>query len=454
MLPKVLSLLVRAKLTQALTGANARQQHQWLWRRTMERIGYLGLKRVLGLDKFLDEHFASRVVETETKEEASVDKSSVGSSQSTVIQQNATSYSTSDRAAAIDNRRNDQSRHEYRGVGGKKQQRHVDRENRSSSSNSKSSGTISDPHSILPPFIGIDYDSIILVNSEERLEEARRDILNQSVLGFDTESKPDLYATSKRSGPHLLQLSTSEKTYLFSFVNQKWSPMLNTSNSTITNSTGRVPTNGTISGQHKNMSEESTNLYGFKLSSLFNVGNETSHDNNKVEESHPMENPTTVPSSSVSPPLSPHRQKMKFRREMQDFLREVLQSSKITKVGFGLGDDRLLLLKNLQIDLRNDVDLSLLLRPHNTSNLVGVKTAVKVYLKQDFMKSKRITISNWGIPMESLKMNQILYAANDAYAALLVYQAWLLHKNGVASINHTSAGDVAYNGSEKLSSNS
>ena len=52
---------------------------------------------------------------------------------------------------------------------------------------------------------------------------------------------------------------------------------------------------------------------------------------------------------------------------------------------------------------------------------VGVKVAVAIVFKQRFRKSKRAATSNWR--EQHLSRQQILYAANDAYAALRVYNA-------------------------------
>jgi ribonuclease D len=49
-----------------------------------------------------------------------------------------------------------------------------------------------------------------------------------------------------------------------------------------------------------------------------------------------------------------------------------------------------------------------------------VRAAVGVVLGQAFRKSKRITTSNWAAP--NLSSQQLLYAANDAFAALRVME--------------------------------
>jgi ribonuclease D len=52
---------------------------------------------------------------------------------------------------------------------------------------------------------------------------------------------------------------------------------------------------------------------------------------------------------------------------------------------------------------------------------MGVKGAVAVLFNQRFMKSKKAATSNWA--NARLTESQLVYAANDAYAAIRVWQA-------------------------------
>ena len=52
---------------------------------------------------------------------------------------------------------------------------------------------------------------------------------------------------------------------------------------------------------------------------------------------------------------------------------------------------------------------------------MGVKGAVAVLFQQRFQKSKKAATSNWA--SERLSESQLLYAANDAYAAFRVWEA-------------------------------
>ncbi len=104
-----------------------------------------------------------------------------------------------------------------------------------------------------------------------------------------------------------------------------------------------------------------------------------------------------------------------------DFLRSVIESSEIVKVGFGLKSDRGPLRRKLGIRLGASVDLALAVRQLGYRQAVGVKAAVAIVLARRLRKSKSTATSNWALP--TLRPNQLLYAANDAYAALAVFDA-------------------------------
>ncbi|MCK9563711.1 MAG: 3'-5' exonuclease domain-containing protein 2 [Bacteroidales bacterium] len=103
------------------------------------------------------------------------------------------------------------------------------------------------------------------------------------------------------------------------------------------------------------------------------------------------------------------------------FLRQVLESDKIIKVGFGLKSDRELLYRNLGIRLDGTVELTQVLRQLRYRDALGLKAAVAVVLGQQLHKPKSVTTSNWAAP--NLSARQLLYAANDAYASLAVFLA-------------------------------
>ena len=103
-------------------------------------------------------------------------------------------------------------------------------------------------------------------------------------------------------------------------------------------------------------------------------------------------------------------------------LRALLESPHLVKAGFGLGDDLRRLAAKCDIACAGTVDLAHRLRTSGR-NAVGVKTAVADLLGQQLQKSKKVTTTNWASRV--LSERQILYAANDAHAALRVYRAWL-----------------------------
>ena len=103
------------------------------------------------------------------------------------------------------------------------------------------------------------------------------------------------------------------------------------------------------------------------------------------------------------------------------FLKSVIESSEIVKVGFGLRSDRGPLRSKLGIRLGESVDLAQAIRKLGYRQEVGVKVAVAIFLERRLQKSRSATTSNWALP--NLRPSQLLYAANDAYAALKVFHA-------------------------------
>ena len=109
------------------------------------------------------------------------------------------------------------------------------------------------------------------------------------------------------------------------------------------------------------------------------------------------------------------------RREGVPFVSELLASDAVRKVGFGLKSDHAQIRARLGIKPCAVVDLDSAFRKLGYRGQIGVRAAVGAVLKQNFPKSKSATTSNWALPRLSPK--QLLYAANDAYAALKVYEA-------------------------------
>ena len=99
----------------------------------------------------------------------------------------------------------------------------------------------------------------------------------------------------------------------------------------------------------------------------------------------------------------------------------LLSSAAITKAGFGLGDDRKRIVSKLGVDPAAVLDLNTVFWRNGYRRDMGVKGAVAVMFNQRFIKSRKATTSNWANPR--LSEAQLVYAANDAYAALRVHQA-------------------------------
>lgn len=181
----------------------------------------------------------------------------------------------------------------------------------------------------LPPYQGIVIADVVLVDSPPAAANACRVLLEEAVLGFDTEAKPTFAKGEVSTGPHLVQLATEDRVYLF-----------------------------------------------------------------------------------------PVRPQMDC-----EGLQQILESPRILKVGFGLGSDLAQLRARLGIEVENILDLSCALPGEKPKQAMGAKTAVARYLGRRMQKSKRTTTSNWSNPR--LTERQMLYAADDAQAALRVYRAAL-----------------------------
>lgn len=109
------------------------------------------------------------------------------------------------------------------------------------------------------------------------------------------------------------------------------------------------------------------------------------------------------------------------RPECAAHVSELLQSDRVLKVGFGLRNDRGQIRATLGVTLRAIVDLDHDFRKRGFKGQIGVRAAVGVMLNQSLRKSKHVTTSNWATP--DLSPAQILYAANDAFAAFRVMEA-------------------------------
>lgn len=100
---------------------------------------------------------------------------------------------------------------------------------------------------------------------------------------------------------------------------------------------------------------------------------------------------------------------------------DLLALGGIAKAGFGLGDDRKRIMSKLGIEPQGILELNTVFHQRGYRKDMGVKGAVAVLFNQRFIKSKKAATSNWA--NARLSEAQLVYAANDAYAAYRVWEA-------------------------------
>ena len=175
----------------------------------------------------------------------------------------------------------------------------------------------------LPPFKNLNHQNIVVIENIEQCKTIEEELKAAIFLGFDSESKPTFRVGEVSTGPHLIQLATEHKAYLF----------------------------------HVN-------------------------------------------SSTLK------------------FLQPILSNQKQLKVGFGLKNDKHIFHKK-GIELESCVDLAKGFSHFSFTQQMGVQKAVALLFGQYLSKSKKVGTSNWA--QKPLTLQQISYAAADAYAALLVF---------------------------------
>ena len=180
---------------------------------------------------------------------------------------------------------------------------------------------------LLEPFERLGLDRIRLVASAAQAREARDELARSGAWGFDTESKPTFFKDQVSQGPHVVQLSTAQRAWVFQL-----------------------------------------------------------HDPG-------------------------------CRAEVA----ELLALPGVVKAGFGLGDDRKRIAGKLGVEAAGVLDLNTVFRERGYRKDMGVKAAVAVLFNRRFIKSRKATTSNWAHPR--LSEAQLIYAANDAYAARCVFDA-------------------------------
>jgi ribonuclease D len=180
---------------------------------------------------------------------------------------------------------------------------------------------------LLEPFERLGLQQIELVASAAQAAAALLELCSAAVLGFDTESKPTFAKNEASTGPHIVQLSTVSKAWIF-----------------------------------------------------------------QLEDA-----------------------------QCRRVVGSLLESKGIIKAGFGLGDDKKRITYKLGVDLQGVLDLNAVFRERGYRKDMGVRGAVAVLFNKRFLKSKKTSTSNWANPQ--LTEAQLVYAANDAYAAMRVYDA-------------------------------
>jgi ribonuclease D len=184
-----------------------------------------------------------------------------------------------------------------------------------------------DAIALLPAFERLGLDRIALVTTGAQAKEAFAALADAPALGFDTESKPTFKVGEVSDGPHIVQLATAQRAWVFQL-----------------------------------------------------------HD-----------------------------------LHCRAVVAQLLELQGITKAGFGLGDDRKRIINKLGVEPAGVLELNTIFRERGYRKDMGVKGAVAVLFNQRFIKSKKAATSNWA----NLRLTeaQLVYAANDAYAAMRVWQA-------------------------------
>ena len=66
-----------------------------------------------------------------------------------------------------------------------------------------------------PRFQNLSLENVVVINSLPQCKNIEYVLKTAHILGFDTESKPTFTKGEVQTGPHLIQLATAEKAFLF-----------------------------------------------------------------------------------------------------------------------------------------------------------------------------------------------------------------------------------------------
>jgi len=117
-----------------------------------------------------------------------------------------------------------------------------------------------------------------------------------------------------------------------------------------------------------------------------------------------------------------------FDARCREVVAALLESATLTKAGFGLAGDHQQIRRTLGVEPRNVLDLNVVFRQKGYPKEIGVRGAVGVLFNRRFLKSKKATTSNWA--NRQLSESQLVYAANDAWGAMRVFDALGLQGGG------------------------
>lgn len=184
-----------------------------------------------------------------------------------------------------------------------------------------------DDIALLEPFERLGLDRISLVSTAAQAREACAALIEHTVWGFDTESKPTFFKDQVSDGPHIVQLATEQRAWVFQL----------------------------------------------------------------------------------------------HEPDCRAQVAALLAHGGHIKAGFGLGDDTRRIVSKLAVEPAAVMELNAVFRARGYRKDMGVKGAVAVLFNRRFIKSKKAATSNWANP--KLNEAQLVYAANDAWAAVRVYHA-------------------------------
>lgn len=118
------------------------------------------------------------------------------------------------------------------------------------------------------------------------------------------------------------------------------------------------------------------------------------------------------------------------QEEVLPFVKELLMAGSLVKVGFDLRGDLQQISGRLGIRPDPIVDLGRKFRELGYRNTIGASSAVAMMFQRCLRKSKSVTTSNWAL--KELSERQMIYAANDAYAAIRVFHEFQNFREAIA----------------------